>query len=381
MNKKVLFVTTVIRTVEAFLIPHIRYFLNKDYEVGVAANTQDSNLENLKELGAAIHHVPFSRVLIDKGNLISYKVIKRIIKHYHILHLHTPIASFITRMASSNHHDVIYTVHGFHFNENEMWLKNFLFLTAEKIAGLKTNKLIVTNTDDIAVAQKIVSTRKIHYVHGVGLDTHNYDPAYFSEKEKQDYKLELGLNSNIKVITHIAEFNNNKRQMDIVDACDILKDKIQNFVVFLIGNGENLDAVQKYIQDRHLDTYIKCLGFRVDIPRILSITDIGLLVSIREGLPRSVMEMMAMKVPVIATNIRGNRDLIVNGENGYLVPIKDPLQIAEKCFILLTDEGLAKQFGELGRKKIESRFSIEEVLQQMELIYKDLAKGNITDSF
>jgi len=372
MAKKILFVTTIVRTVEAFLIPHIQYFISKGYEVGIATNTENKNLAHLEKLGIEIHHVPFSRTVLNKDNLISFKMLKNIIKQYQILHLHTPIASFLTRMASSKNQIVIYSVHGFHFNENGTWLSNLLYKTAEKAMGMKTKKLIVTNKDDFSVANKIVSEEKIHFVHGVGLDTKIYDDNNFSEETIQKMKLKLGLDIDRKIITHIAEFNDNKRQIDLVDACELLKEKMENFTFLLIGRGENLEMVQKIICERRLDMYMKCLGFRTDIADILSITDVGLLISIREGLPRSVMEMMAMKIPVIATNIRGNRDLIIDGENGYLISIKDPVQIAEKCNHLLNNEDLSKQFGEKGREIIQHQFSIDNVLYEMELIYKDL---------
>ena len=371
-NENVLFVTTVIRTIEAFLIPHIQYFISKGYKVGIATNTENKNLDHLERMGVNIHHVPFSRTLINKGNLTSYKMLKSIIKDYHILHLHTPIASFLSRMASSKDHVVIYSVHGFHFNENGMWVTNILYKMAEKIAGLKTQKLIVTNKDDLSSAKKIVPEKKIHYVPGVGLDTRIYDANHFSAEEKLQTKINLGVDPNKKIITHIAEFNHNKRQIDLVNACEILKEKMENFTILFVGNGENFDVVQRNIRERKLDGYIKCLGFRTDIPNILSITDVGLLISVREGLPRSIMEMMAMKIPMIATNIRGNRDLIVNEENGYLIPIKDPQEIAEKCFLLLTDEALSKKIGENGRRKIEQQFSIDHVINEMELIYQEL---------
>jgi glycosyltransferase involved in cell wall biosynthesis len=372
MNKKVLFVTTIIRTVEAFLLPHIMYFKNKGFEVGVAANTDNSDLNKIEELGVTIHHVPFSRSVFNKGNLISYQIIKKIMRDYHILHLHTPISSFITRMASSKGHTVIYCAHGFHFNENGSRAANTFYKLVERLAGARTNKLIVTNKDDIAAARTIIAPEKIDYVNGVGLDQHIYDIDRYTEQNKLNSKFELGLDHNKKIITHIAEFNQNKRQIDIVRACEILKDKTQNFTILLVGTGEDAEAVQNQIQESHLEQHIQCLGFRKDISNILSITDIGLLVSIREGLPRSLMEMMAMKIPIIATDIRGNRDLIENGENGYLIPIKDPQLLADKCLHLLTNDHQSEKFGKAGREKIENYFSLEKVLHQMEKVYIEL---------
>lgn len=373
-HKSILFVTTISRTVEAFLFPHIDYFVKKGFRVGVASNMDVHHLHSLEKIGVTLHHVPFSRSVLNKGNLASYKIIQSVLPQYQLLHVHTPIASFITRMASSKHHDVIYMAHGFHFNENSSCLTNLIYRLCEAIAGFKTTKLVVTNTEDLAAAQKIITKKKIHYVHGVGLNVNEYDKQHFSAEDLLRMKASLGIEMNRKVITHVAEFNENKRQIDIVNACVLLKQRMDNFTIVLIGQGDHFDRIQQQIRDRQLDKYMMCLGFRKDVPDILSMTDIGLLISIREGLPRSIMEMMAMKIPVIATDIRGNRDLVFNGETGYLVPIKDPEQIADKCFYLLNDDNKIKTFGENARKVVEDQFSIEKVLHEMELIYKELYK-------
>ena len=193
--------------------------------------------------------------------------------------------------------------------------QTFYFSQRKNSAGLKTDKLIVIDDDDLVAARDIVPKKKLHHVNGVGLDIRTYQAGNFQNRKKQEIKLELGLEPSEKVITHIAEFTDNKRQIDVVNACELLKEQTtQKFTILLIGTGENRDKIQKDIKDRNLEGYIKCLGLRRDIPRILSITDIGLLVSIREGLPRSIMEMMATKVPVIATNIRGNRIFLLKME-------------------------------------------------------------------
>src|SRR5699024_5627389 len=122
----------------------------------------------------------------------------------------------------------------------------------------------------------------------------------------KDLKKGLSINANDIVITHIAEFNNNKRQIDIVHAVNKLKNEYKNFKVLLVGRGPNINFIKQQVKNYHLEKYIKVLGHRNDINNLLMITDIGLLISIREGLPRSVMEMMAMEIPVIVTKIRGN---------------------------------------------------------------------------
>ncbi|TDL32513.1 glycosyltransferase family 1 protein [Jeotgalibacillus sp. S-D1] len=373
MRNKILFVTTIARTVEAFLIPHIQYFLDKGFEVGVATNTENGPVECLTRLGVKVHHVPFSRTLIDWNNFKAYKEIKSVCRDYPIVHLHTPIASFLTRMASTKKQITIYTAHGFHFNENEHWSKNLFYKAMEKIAAFKTTKIIVTNNDDLKEAGNLFSAAKIDHVHGVGIDTDQFCSAHFSQQHRYQIKKELGINSTSKVITHIAEFNENKRQIDVVGACERLKKQSDDFVILLIGKGSNEELIKDVIEKKNLSKWIKCLGFVSDVPSVLSITDIGLLVSLREGLPRSVMEMMAMKIPVIGSNIRGIRDLVEDGKNGFLIPVKSPGRLADACCELLQDQELAEKFGEYGRVKIEQYYSLPIVLQEMETIYQQLS--------
>jgi len=237
MNKKILFVTTIIRTVEAFLMPHIQYFIDKGFEVGVATNTDGGSVEDFKEMGVAIHHVSFSRSMLDWKNIKAYTEIRSVCKEYDMIHVHTPIASFLTRMASSKKQYTIYTAHGFHYNEQESTVKNLFYKTMEKIGGMKTSQLIVTNKDDWNVAQKWFPSLRIAHVHGVGVDTQRFDRHQFTSEQRANLKAQLGISLETKVITHLAEFNDNKRQLDVVEACEQLKEWDQNWMVLLVGKG------------------------------------------------------------------------------------------------------------------------------------------------
>ncbi|MDG5471710.1 glycosyltransferase family 4 protein [Jeotgalibacillus sp. ET6] len=372
MKKNILFVTTIVRTVEAFLIPHIQSFLDQGYEVGVAANIDGTSVDFLTRLGVKVHHVPFSRSLFHFGNVKSFFKMRRVCKGYSVLHLHTPIASFLSRMAASSKQKTLYTAHGFHFNEQESWWKNSFFKGMEKVAATKTSELVVTNQDDLKEAQVLFPALSLHYVEGVGVNIEHFSPHRINLKNPRHVRKSLGLLPGTKVIVHIAELNENKRQIDVVEAASLLQKEMTNFVILLIGKGHLQKEIQQEIWNRKLEKHIRCIGFVEDIPSVLNIAHIGLLVSLREGLPRSIMEMMSMEIPVIATNIRGNRDLVQNGKTGYLVDVKSPAQIAQKCRDLLENEEQAKQFGILGRKVIEEQYSLPIILKKMDSIYKKL---------
>ncbi|WP_068776171.1 glycosyltransferase family 4 protein [Paenibacillus sp. FJAT-26967] len=373
--RNVLFVTTVDTTVRAFLLPHIRYFLERGYHVEIATGVLDRNWLEEQLPDVPLHAISFHRSIKSPDNLKAFLAIRKLLltNKYDLIHVHTPIASFVTRLASIfTRSQVLYTAHGFHFNENGSFLGNFLFKWAEKLAGYRTDKLVVINTDDKIAASQIVPAHKISYIKGVGIDTELYKPVV-DEGSKAAFKHELGIAPQTKVVTHIAEFNGNKRQIDVVEATDCLKKSgVEDFIVLLVGNGSSLEEIQEIIISKNLEDRIQCLGYRSDIAEVLSISDIGLLVSLREGLPRSIMEMMAMEIPVIATEIRGNRDLIRDGETGYLVPVKSPELLAQKMKELLLNEERRRLFGHNARERVLTEFALPRIITNMELVYKEL---------
>ncbi|GAX89386.1 glycosyltransferase family 4 protein [Effusibacillus lacus] len=377
--KKVLIVTTIQNTIKAFLIPHIKRLMEQEYRVEVATNITDLQYLQEEINQAEFHHIPFSRKIYDISNVVAFGKIRKLLveNKYDAIHAHTPIASFLTRFAAPRDCKVLYTAHGFHVNENAGFLSNRLFFIAEKLAGLKTDGLIVINQEDRLTAAKLVPEEKIFFVKGVGVDTEKYSPSRFSDEDKVLFKRALNLPPEKKVITQIAEFNENKRQIDLVKACERIKEKYQDFVVLLIGSGPNFPLVRNEVAKRNLDSHIRLLGYRSDIDRLLSITDIGVLVSLREGLPRSVMEMMAMKIPVVLTDIRGNRDLVRHGVNGYLVPIKNPAQLADYCMKLLLEDEIRQSFGDRSREIIEDEYALEKILTKMDTVYQKLVLSSV----
>lgn len=374
--KKALVVTTVSSTIKAFLIPQISLLRSKGYKVEIATHVMGDLSEFQKHIqNTVVHNVPFNRNAKSLENVYAYKMIKKIIRNteYDLIHVHTPIAAFLTRLASTNRNTVVYTAHGFHFNENGSSISNFIYKTMEKIAATKTDKLVVINKDDYEIGKSIIDPSKLQYIKGVGVDMNEYNEDIIDDKEKIAFKRELGINRDTKVITHIAEINSNKRQIDTVLAAEKLREMYDdNFVVLLAGRGPLHESIKEKIQELGLEKHVKCLGFRNDINKILSITDIGMLISLREGLPKSVMEMMAMKIPVLLTNIRGNRDLVKHNENGILVDIKSPNQIAEGWHKILTDSILANQFKEKSYNKILNEYSLEKVLYDLGRLYDEL---------
>lgn len=337
--KKVLYVTTVSRTINAFLIPHINMLLDNGYEVHCACSIDKPVDKELQRRGVKIFEVPFSRNPLGIGNIKAFIKLEELqrINDYDIVHVHTPIAAIYGRLLKLNFPSlrIIYTAHGYHFLKGGSKLGWILYYPIEKIMAKFTDVTININKEDYEITKEKLKPKKCYLLNGVGLDLDKYKKL--SSKEIQEKRKEFGLKDKDFVVLMIAEINKNKNHIQLINAMDILKDKYPNIKVLCIGDGTLKESLEKQIISRNLQNNIFMLGYRLDVNKLINISDIGMLLSRREGLPRNIMEFMACGRKVIATDIRGCRDLICDETIGTLVNVDDYESTAkaiEKYYIL-----------------------------------------------
>lgn len=337
--KKVLYVTTVSRTINAFLIPHINMLLDNGYEVHCACSIDKPVDKELQRRGVKIFEVPFSRNPLGIGNIKAFIKLEELqrINDYDIVHVHTPIAAIYGRLLKLNFPSlrVIYTEHGYHFLKGGSKLGWILYYPIEKIMAKFTDVTININKEDYEITKEKLKPKKCYLLNGVGLDLDKYKKL--SSKEIQEKRKEFGLKDKDFVVLMVAEINKNKNHIQLINAMDILKDKYPNIKVLCIGDGTLKESLEKQIILRNLQNNIFMLGYRLDVNKLINISDIGILLSRREGLPRNIMEFMACGRKVIATDIRGCRDLICDETIGILVNVGDYESTAkaiEKYYIL-----------------------------------------------
>ena len=337
--KKVLYVTTVSRTINAFLIPHINMLLDNGYKVHCACSIDKPVDKELQRRGVKIFEVPFSRNPLGIGNIKAFIKLEELqrINDYDIVHVHTPIAAIYGRLLKLNFLSlrIIYTAHGYHFLKGGSKLGWILYYPIEKIMAKFTDVTININKEDYEITKEKLKPKKCYLLNGVGLDLDKYKKL--SSKEIQEKRKEFGLKDKDFVVLMIAEINKNKNHIQLINAMDILKDKYPNIKVLCIGDGTLKESLEKQIILRNLQNNIFMLGYRLDVNKLINISDIGILLSYREGLPRNIMEFMACGRKVIATDIRGCRDLICDETIGTLVNVDDYESTAkaiEKYYIL-----------------------------------------------
>ncbi len=323
--KKVLYVTTVSRTINAFLIPHINMLLDNGYEIHCACSIDKPVDKELQRRGVKIFEVPFSRNPLGIGNINAFIKLEELqrINDYDIVHVHTPIAAIYGRLLKLSFPNLrtIYTAHGYHFLKGGSKLGWFLYYPIEKIMAKFTDVTININSEDYEITKEKLKPKKCYLLNGVGLDLSKYKKL--SATEIIEKKKELGIKDNDFVVLMIAELNKNKNHIQLINAMEILRDQYPNIKVICIGDGALKESLEKQITIKNLQNNIFMLGYRFDVNKLINISNIGIMLSHREGLPRNIMEFMACGRKVIATDIRGCRDLVCNETVGTLVNVND----------------------------------------------------------
>ena len=239
----------------------------------------------------------------------------------------------------------------------------------ERLAARWTDALITMNKEDYNIAFKMkLREKRVFSINGVGVDLTKFS------SQRDDVKLRLrktyACQESDFILLFAAELNHNKHQDLLIDTIKLLKDKGLSITLLLAGDGEKSEDYKKKIADLHLEDSIRLLGRRDDVLSLLQIVDVAVSSSRREGLPVFIMEAMASGLPVVATNCRGNRDLIIDNQNGYLVDDSAD-SFATAIEELYQSPKLRHNFGEQNHRLI-SKYAIEDILGELRNIYSSL---------
>lgn len=374
-------ITTVVNTLEAFLIPFSTHLRSKGWQVdALAAGVENSDV--CKTHFDHTFEIPWTRRIWDFRNFWrACAKARQIISNgdYDIVHVHTPIAAFIIRVVVwrlnvRKRPALVYTAHGFHFHATGHPLLNLVFATAERVAGRWTDRLVVINRDDYkaAIDRRIIPEERLCLMPGIGLDLCTYNPNSIPDDAVAKVRDELGLPENVPLILMVAEFNPGKRHLDLLTAFAALQNS--NAHLAFAGRGRLLAELQGRVVALGLESRVHFLGFRTDVPLIMRASVVTVLPSEREGLPRSVMESMALGIPVIGANVRGIRDLLAGG-GGILYPVGDVAALRGALEIMLNDAALRNRLVVEARQRIEA-YRLPVLLELHDRLYASLLRDS-----
>ena len=375
--KKVLFVATVQSHIMNFHLPYIDYFLDKGFEVHVCCKMDKKKYSNLSK-NIVWKDIDFSRLPVSPSNIkalitmINYMKLNK----FSLIHVNTPVAAFIARIAAffAGAKPVIYTAHGFHFYKGAPILNWLIYYPVEKLGARLSDGIITINEEDYNRAQKFKLRKNaaVYKVNGVGITLRDKTIELYSKSDKAHIRESFGIKSEEFVLIVIAEFVKKKNHIQIIEAVGKMN-RHNDIKVLFVGDGELESSLKEEVNKRNLNHVILFLGFRNDVERLISISDAIGLFSYREGLPKSIMEGMIQSKPVIATNVRGSRDLVKNKVNGFLIELNDVEGTAKALEDIINNRELANKLGKNSLEIIEN-YKLETVMNQMEKIYCDLIK-------
>lgn len=342
--KTVLIVATVQSHVAQFHRPLAEVLHRAGWTVHVAARDNLALKNGLKlDFADRVFDVPFSRSPKSWDNVRAYKQLKAIIDHgdYAVVHCNTPMGGVVTRLAAraarGRGTKVFYTAHGFHFYNGSSRLSWMTYYPIERWLSRFTDKLITITHEDYDLASKKFYCQVVH-THGVGVDENRYMAV--SEQLKQEMRLKMGFDSNQKIILCIGELNANKSQSMAIRMMHRIVETYPSALLLLAGNGPLQAQLEQLIASEGLTDNVRMLGYVTNLQDYQHIVDVQVCCSKREGLPLNVVESMLSGNPVVATNNRGHRELISDGETGFLVSIDDSATMAERVLNLLNDNEL-----------------------------------------
>ena len=231
-----------------------------------------------------------------------------------------------------------------------------------------TDAIITMNKEDYEAAKKfkLKKNGKVYFVHGVGINVDEYNNIYVTKDEKLT---ELGLKNDDIILISMGDLVKRKNYKTAIEA--IAKASNPKLHYLIRGKGPELENLQKLVEKLGVSNQIHFLGHRTDVKELLAVSDIFLFTTIQEGLPRSMMEAMATGLPCIASNIRGNSDLIENGEGGYLCKVSDVNAFADAINNLANNSYLRENMRNINLQKIKD-YDIHIVEKEIMEIYKDI---------
>ena len=373
---KILYVSNVRSHIGQFHTSFINLLKENGHTIDVSCfdNSADKDGFDFKSINK-FHFIPLQRSPYKKENIKAIKQLKELIikEKYDIIHCHTPMGAVAARVAAKqakSNAKVLYTAHGFHFFKGAPTKNWMFFYPVEKLLAHYTDKLITINQEDydLATAKKFKVKDGIVKVNGVGVDLSKFSVA--TPEAKAELRKEYGYADDEFILIYPADYSYRKNHEMLFEAVYKLKEQIPTIRVLMPGQQQKLAEYTKMVKELGIEKHIDMLGYRRDIPKLITLSDVSVSTSRQEGLPVNLIEALAIGKPIVATDVRGNGDLIEDGVNGYKIELNNSDQMAEKLLEIYKNSQLA---AEMGRNAVDmsKKYSIQRVNESLAEIYKE----------
>lgn len=371
--------TTTDISLELLLGPQLEAFLAAGYDVR-GASRHGPFVEALTRRGVA--HVPLAHATREMAPVEDAKALRELVQLFRrvkptIVHTHNPKPGVYGRVAAriAGVPVIVNTVHGLFALPRDRLAKRATVYGLERLAAACSDAELVQNPEDIAVLHGLrVPERKVRLL-GNGIDLQRFDPASVTDADAHAARIELGGEEpGTVVVGLVGRLVREKGYPEVFEAARRLRERASNVRVAVIGPDDDAKADALGAHDRSTAEAagVRFLGSRDDVVRLYGGMDIYVLASHREGFPRSAMEAAAMGLPIVATDIRGCRQVVEHGVTGLLVPSRDPAALADAIETLATEPTLRRTMGDAARVKARCEFDQQRCIDITLDTYREL---------
>jgi len=359
--KKILFAAKDDNIISDYYLPYLKHFKDLNYEIHVLTNSNARIPYCDKKINVDFNEMKWPW---KKFKLINR--IKKIIKaeKYTTICTTSTEANTIVRSAVRSwfkkKRNIVSIIDGFPFYIMSKKFEYDYYFKLEKKLSRNVNSLVILNSEDYILAKKHFKNKKdIYYIPGLGIDINEYQPE-LTEEDLDEIRDRLNITKEDYVILCEGDLTEDNHQYWLIKAISDLFQNNPNFHLLLLGADKLEGKCQEYVQEKNLEKQVHFLGYRTDEAEIMQVANVALNVSISTGFSFSVLKAICAKLPIIATDIRGNRDFIDVNDNGFLIDIEDSSELCSRITQLYTDPNLVKNMKEYNQTKAEE-FSKEKI--------------------
>jgi glycosyltransferase involved in cell wall biosynthesis len=342
------------------IIDHIEKGHKVFLVTGESSGPEGELLKNKKFSNLKIISCPeLVRNLSPLKDLQAYFSLKKILKDLtpDVVHTHSSKAGIIGRAAAYKVKVpfICHTVHGQAFHRYEKKWKNFIYKTAERWAAVRCHKIFAVADAMIqqCIDARIAAPEKYKTVYS-GMELERYLNPDISEITALREKLQIPKNAN--VIITVARLFPLKGYEYLLPAAEIISKSLDNVYFLVVGNGIMYDEIKVKTEKAGLKFVFSGLVPPADVYKYIAVSDLMLHLSLREGLPRTVVQSLASGKPAIAFDLDGSPEVIIHGKSGYIAEPENYRQVANFALKLLKSPDDLKTMGKYGRKLVKNKF-------------------------
>ena len=321
-----------------------------DFHLAVGHEIYHNDFKNIP--GLKIHINPtLDKTLNLVGDLKAlfyfYKLIKK--ERYDIVHTHETKASLLSRIAAwaAGCPFIIYGLHGVTFNDPLSKLRRKIYILIEKFTVWMCHCIVSVSKDTISIYHQNNIGKKIPFhVAYSGIDTKKFTLGKLPSSKYRELRSSLGIAEDDFVIINVGRFSFSKAQRFTIKAFSNIKKEFPKSKLLLVGDGELIEDCKQQVAGLSLKDDVIFYGFSNDIVPLLYISNLMMLTSLREGLPRVVVEAGLCKKGTVSFEVEGIREVVVPKYHEFIVPQYDVDKLTKKTLKLMKDDNLRNQYGE-----------------------------------